>query len=234
MDSIKIERSATIGVSDTLPHPNPAGIMGSFEFLRSRTGLTPEQVGIQTVIPSNFNGIPPSQQYPTETEVDSWPPSTLIMKLGPSSFTDYSSEPPSAQSTVFFPESNVHDYPHDYPLQVVDISLHETMPFSPDHSTPIQSSVNSVIDGMSTGHHVSNFYHVGATPVFEQHAPFHPAALSAPPPPQELPVSASLVPFYALADNNAQYYASAAPEWLTRIKPEESWPGVLPSDYFYN
>lgn len=229
MDSIKIERPATIGLSDTLPHPNAGGMMSSFEFLRSRTGLTPEQVGIQTVLPSNFHGMPLSQPYPTENEVESWAPSTLITKLGPSGYSDYPSEPPSAQSTVFFPESTAQDYS----LQVVDISLHESMPFSPDHSTPIQSA-NSGMDGMSTGHHVSGFYNLCATPISEQHVPFHPAPLSTPQPPQSLPIPASLVPFYALTDNNAQYYTSAAPEWLTRIKPEENWPGVLPSDYFYN
>lgn len=231
LEGIKTERIVSASLSEPLPLPNPSAGMTSFEFLRSRTGLTPEQVGIQTAMSTTFNGVPPSQQYPVENGLGTWAPSTLTTKLCQSSFSDYPSEPPSAHSTtVYFPDPTTQDYQ----LQVVDIHLNESMPFSPDLSIPIPSSAKPGTNAVSVGHNASNGYNMGATPISEHHAPLSPTPLSTPLQLQQLSVPASLVPFYALADNSAQYYQSPVPEWYTRIKPEESWPGVLPSEYFYN
>jgi hypothetical protein len=234
MEGIKTERPDSVRRSDSVSLSNPGTSMSSFEFLRNRAGLAPEQVGIQTVMPTTFTGIPVSQQYMAEDGVGTWAPSTLMAKMCPSSFSDYASEPPSAQSTtVYFPEPG----PQDYPLQVVDISLNESMPFSPDHSVTISSPLKPGNNAMSTGHPASAFYHMCTTPLSEQHAPINSTPLSTPLQPQQpqpLPMPASLVPFYTLPENPVHYYQSPAPDWYTRIKPEESWPGVLPSDYLFN
>lgn len=230
-ESIKTERMIPTSLSEPLPLSNPPPGMHSFEFLRNRTGLTPEQVGIQTSLPAHFNGVPSSQPYPVENGLGTWAAPTPTAKLGPSSFADYPVEPPSAQSTtVYFPDSMTPDYP----LQVVDIHLHESLPFSPDLSTSIPPSTNLGTAAIPAGNNPSGGYNMCATPISEHHAPISPNPLSAPVPPQSLSMSTSLMPFYALADNGAQYYQSPVPEWYSRIKPEESWPGVLPSEYFYN
>jgi hypothetical protein len=237
MESIKTERPDSVRRSDSVSLSNPGTSMSSFEFLRNRAGLAPEQVGIQTVMPTTFTGIAVSQQYMAEDGVGTWAPSTLMAKMCPSSFSDYASEPPSAQSTtMYFPEPGSQDYP----LQVVDISLNESMPFSPAHSVTISSPLKPGNNAMPAGHHASAFYHMCTTPLSEQHAPINSTPLSTPLQPQQphqpqpLPMPASLVPLYTLPENPVHYYQSPAPDWYTRIKPEESWPGVLPSDYLFN
>ena len=230
-ESVKTERIVAASLPEPLSLPNSSPGMNSFEYLRSQTGLTPEQVGIQTVLPTHLNGMPPSQQYPVETGMGTWVPSMLTTKLCPSSFSDYPSEPPSAQSTtVYFPDSA----PQDYQLQVVDIHLNESLPFSPDLSAPILTSTKLGTNVIPAANNPSNGYNVCSTPISEHHVPISPTHLSTPLQPQQLSMSTGLVPFYALADNGVQYYQSPVPEWYSRIKPEESWPGVLPSDYLYN
>ena len=231
LESIKSEYPASAGLSEPLPLPNPSAPMSPFEFVRSRTGLTPEQVGIQTTMPTTFNGIPLSQQYTVENGLGTWVPSTLTSKLCPSNFSDYLSEPPSAQSaTVYFPDST----PQDYQLQAVDIHLNESLPFSLEHSNPIPSLTKPGGSAVSSEHNPSHGYNVCATPISEPQTSISPTPLSNHLQSEALSIPASLAPFYALADNSAQYYPSAVPDWYTRIKPEESWPGVLPSEYFYN
>ena len=228
-DTIKTERMIPATLSESLSLSHPAPGMHSFEFLRSRTGLTPEQVGIQTSLPAHFNGVPSSQPYAVENGLGAW--ATPTAKLGPASFSDYHSEPPSAQSTtVYFPDSTTTDYP----LQVVDIHLNESIPFSPDLATPIPLSSKLETAAIPAGNHPSNGYHMCATPIPEHQAPISPTPLSTPVQPQHLSIPTSLMPFYALTDSSPQYYHSPVPEWYSRIKPEESWPGVLPSEYFYN
>lgn len=229
-DPIKTERLIPASLSESLHLANPAPGMNSFEFLRSRTGLTPEQVGIQTSLPAHFNGVPSSQQYMVENGLGTWAAPTPTAKLCPASFSDYPSEPPSAQSTVYFPDPTTQDYP----LQVVDIHLNESMPFSPDLATPIPQSTKLGTAAIPAGNNPSNGYHMCATPISEHHAPISPTLLSTPVHSQQLSMPTSMMPFYALTDNSTQYYQSPVPDWYSRIKPEESWPGVLPSEYFYN
>lgn len=235
LEGIKTEQPNPVGIGETVSLSAPSAAMSSFAYVRTRTGLTPEQLGVQTSMATRFDAMPMSisPPYGSENGAGIWAPSTIPTKLCPSTFADYLSGPPSAPPTaLYFPEAIPQTISQDYQLPVVDIH-HEPIPFSPDHSTPMSATMKAEPMAMSVGHGVSAGYSTCATPLGDHHVSMSPAPLSNLPP-QSVSIQASLLPCYVLTDNTTQYYQSAVPDWYTRIKPEESWPGVLPSEYFYN
>ena len=220
-ESIKAERPTPISPRSDQSLPNANATMSSFEFLRNRSGVTPEQVGIQTTMPSNFNNIPVSQQYTGENGIGTWTGS-LTAKTSPTSFAEYSSEPNSARSdVVYFP----HTTGIDYPLQVVDIPLNDPMQYSQDQQGVIQTPTDPIVDGMLSVP-TQQHYNLGSAPMPDHQLQYN--AIPLPSPQAQLaPVETSFTPCYAISDSSIQYHGS---DWLINIKSEENWPGSLPSE----
>lgn len=222
-ESIKAERPASVSPRSDQSLPNANATMSSFEYVRNRSGVTPEQIGIQTGMPLNFNNIPISQQYTGENGIGTWTGS-LTTKTSPNNFAEYSSEPNSAHSNiVYFPEPTAPNYP----LQVVDIPLNEPMQFSQDPPSAIPTPTNQMIDNVSNVS-LQQHYNLCSTPIPEQQLQYGAVSLSSPQP-QPPSIETPYTQCYALSDNSMHYYTSA-PAWFLNIKPEESWPGSLPSD----
>lgn len=221
-ESAKVERSASISPRSDQNLSNPSAAMSSFEYLRSRSGLTPEQIGIQTALHPDFSNIPVSQQYTAENGIGTWTGS-LTARNSPVSFAELSSEPSSARSNVvYFPEPMTSNFQ----LQVVDIPLNEPTQFSQDQSGVLQTSPHQMPDGLPSVSTQQN-YNICPTPMSE-HQPQYSAIPLSPPQAQTSTIQSPFPPCYTLSDNPIQYY-STVPDWY--IKPEEeSWPGSLPSE----
>lgn len=223
-ESIKAERPTSISPRSDQSLPNANAAMGSFEYPRNHPGATPESLGIQTAMPLNFSNIPVSQQYTGENGIGTWTGS-LTAKTSPNSFAEYPSEPNSAHSNiVYFPEPTTPNYP----LQVIEIPLNEPMHFSHDQPGVIQTSANQMVDSIPNVP-VQQHYNLCPTPMPEQQLQYSAVSLSSPQP-QPPSIQTPYTPCYAISDNSIQYYTTAAPDWLINIKPEENWPGSLPSE----
>lgn len=232
--STKVERGTSVSpLSDhNLPGANAA--MTSFEYVRARAGLTPDQILVQAAMPSGFHhGLPVSRQYTSENGIETWT-SPIDTKTTPGSFSEYSPAPSSAQSnTVYFnepPSSN-------YPLQVANIALNESIQYSQDGGATIQNTAAQMVDGMQSGPiQTTASYTMGPTSAPEQPMQFSAVPLSISQQPQTavMPLSFAVNSQYHVPNDPPQYYGATVPDWYLNVKPEESWPGALPTDYYWN
>lgn len=229
--SPKVERGASVSPQLDQKLSGAGAAMTSFEYLRARTGVTPDQILVQAAMPATFHhGLPVSRQYTSENGIETWT-SPIDTKTTSSSFSEYSPTPSSAQSnSVYFnepPNSN-------YPLQVANIALNEPMQFSQDGGATIQNASSHLVDGMPQGQIQTTGYSLGPTS-----APEQPMQFSAVPLPQQsqtavMPASFAVNAQYNISSDPPQYYGGTVPDWYLNVKPEESWPGALPTDYYWN
>lgn len=231
----KVERGAsTSPLSDqNLSSANAA--MTSFEYLRARAGVTPDPILAQAAMPSNFHhGLPVSRQYTSENGIETWTSPIDTKTTTSSSFSEYSPTPSSAQSnSVYFNESTNSNFP----LQVANIALNEPMQYSQDGGATIQNNAAQLVDGMPQGQVQTTRFSLGPTSAPEQPMQFSAVPLSISQQPQTtvMPLSFVVDTQYNIPNDPPQYYGGGTvPDWYLNVKPEESWPGALPTDYYWN
>ena len=218
-ESSMADRPSSTGSRPGPIHTNAT--MSSFEYVKSRTGIPSEQIGLQTTMLSTMNDIPISQQYTAENGIGTWTAS-MANKASPTAFTPYPSEPGSAQSNVFYLSGS--STPH-YSGSVVDIPLSDSVPFSDDRSPAVASPADPMLHG-SLNRIAPPLQCHGIPVVVDSPLQFVSTPTTTPQQPAipEYPNSGYVIP-----DRLVQYYQQPAPEWLISIKPEETWAGCLPS-----
>ncbi len=227
-ESIQADRTTSASPLSGPSAANPA--MASYDFLRVRTGIPSDQILVQTAVPSSFGNVSVSSQYTSENGIGTWN-SPMDTKAASSSFSEYSPTPSSAQSNpVYFNESTSPSYS----LQTSNLALNETMQYPRESVTPLPNTSNHLGEGVPQGSIQPHAYSLGPTSTPEQTMQFSPDPHAIPQPPQ---VPTMLANFnvtnqYTTSNNHPQYYGPA-PDWYCNIKPEDSWPGVLPNDYYW-
>lgn len=231
--STKVERGTSVSpLSDhNLPGANAA--MTPFEYVRARAGVTADQILVHAAMPSGFHGLPVSGQYTSENGIETWT-SPIDAKTTPGSFSEYAPTPGSAQSnTAFF-----HEPPSaGYSLQGGNVALNEPIQYSPDGGSTLQNTAAPMVDSMPSGPiQTTASYSMGPTSAPEQPMAFGavPLTLSQLPQATAIPVSFAVNSQFHIPTDPLQYYGATVPDWYLNVKPEESWPGALPTDYYWN
>ncbi|KAL8690267.1 MAG: hypothetical protein Q9218_004251 [Villophora microphyllina] len=214
VDRVKFERPRSVSPQLIRSIPPADGSTSAFQFSRGRT------MSIQTQMDQNFNQMPMSTTYPheqraTETSspcqfpmegsMDSLTSPTTIQS-SPTAYSDMSSSiPDSAHSTLFFVGPTSQPYvPHEETASMVYPAAVPTEEIPQD-----------------AGH--QPMYDADYKPMIQAYD-IHPMI------PQQQSIQ-------SIAYNDgANYYVpmdlypGPAPAWYTNIKPEESWPGLMPSE----
>lgn len=231
-ESLKAERTSSASPS-LRSNPNSNAAMTPYEYLRVRAGITSDQILVQTAIPASFNNIPVSSQYTSENGIGTWT-SPIDVKPVLTNFSEYSSTPTSAQSnSVYFNDSTRTSFS----LQSSNtIPLNEPMQYPRDSMTPVPTSANQLVDGAPQGLVQSQSYNFVSTSGPDQTMQYNSEPLSIPQPDQAQPMleNFDVTNQYSISDVNPPQYYGAAPDWYLKFKPEDSWPGALPTDYLWN
>lgn len=230
--SAKVERGASVSPLSDQNFPGDNAATTSFEYLRARAGVTPDQILVQAAIPANFHhGLPVSGQYTSENGIETW--ASPIETKTSSSFSEYSPTPSSAQSNPLYFNEPANT---TYSLPTTNIALPESMQYSPDGGATVPNTAAQLADGMSQGAIQAARYSLGPTSAPEQPMQFSAVPLSIPPqtPTAVMPVSFAVNTQYNIPNDPPQYYGGTVPDWYLNVKPEESWPGALPTDYYWN
>lgn len=231
-ESLKAERPSSVSPNSSSNFSSNAA-MTSYEYLRVRAGITSDQILVQTAIPASFSNTPVSSQYTSENGIGTWT-SPMDVKSVSTSFSDYSSTPNSAQpNSVYFNDSTSTSFP----LQSSNtISLNEPMQYPRDSATPGPNSANQLVDGVTQGLITSQNYNFISTSRPEQTMQYSSEPTSIPQTDQARPMLENFdaTNQYNISDANPPQYYGAAPEWYLKFKPEDSWPGALPTDYLWN
>lgn len=231
-ESLKAERTSSISTNSS-SNPSSNAAMTSYEYLRVRAGITSDQILVQTAIPASFSNMPVSSQYTSENGIGTWT-SPMDVKSVSTSFSEYSSTPTSAQSnSVYFNDSTSTSFP----LQSSNtIPLNEPMQYPRDSATPVPNSANQLVDGVAQGLITSQSYNFISPSRPEQTMQYNSEPPSIPHPDQARSMLENFDPTnqYSISEVNPPQYYGAAPEWYLKFKPEDSWPGALPTDYLWN
>ena len=171
----------------------------------------------------SFNQVPLAHQYSTDSRIDEigsprhFSADSRIDALGspttiqssPTNYSEMSSAPDSAHSTLYFPgptsqpftmQDDSSSVGYQPPVAIEEIPQEPTPqdPFTLDSKSMVQMQIQ-----------------------FEE-----PMAV-----PQNQPIPQVTyydgIPYHVSMD---QYYTTPAPTWYTNIKPEETWPGMMPSE----
>ena len=231
-ESSKAERTSSASPSLS-SNSNSNASMTSYEYLRARAGITPDQILVQTAIPASFSNIPVSSQYTSENGIGTWI-SPMDAKSVSTNFSEYSSTPTSAQSnSVYFNDSTSTSFP----LQPSNtIPLNEPMQYPRDSMTPVPNSTNQLVEGAPQGSIQSQNYSFISTSSPEQSMQFssEPLSISQTNQAQSTLENFDVTTQYSISNVNPPQYYSTAPDWYLKFKPEDSWPGALPADYLWN
>ncbi|KAL8837801.1 MAG: hypothetical protein Q9176_005435 [Flavoplaca citrina] len=214
MDRVKQERPRSVSPQLIRSIPHSDGSTSVYRFPRDRT------MSIQTQMDQDFNQIPIPSPYSQEPRVgETSSPchygidnmdtltSPTTMQSSPTDFSEISSIPDSAHSTLFFPGPTSQPYiPHEEPSSLdyqPPISI-EAVPQDNAQQSQYELDSKSMIQ-------MQLMYEEG--PMAPQHQMIQP------------------VTYYegiAYQPPMDQYYGP--PSWYTNIKPAESWLGPPPSE----
>lgn len=231
-ESLKAERTSSAS-PNLSSNPISNAAMTSYEYLRARAGITSDQILVQTAIPASFSNIPVSSQYTSENGIGTWT-SPMDAKSASTSFSEYSSTPTSAQSnSVYFNDSTSTRFPLQSPNT---IPRNEPIQYPRDSTTPVPNSANQRVDGAAQGLIQSQSYNFISTSTPEQTMQYSSEPPNIPQPDQAQPMleNFDVTSQYSISDANPPQYYGAAPDWYLKFKPEDSWPGALPTDYLWN
>ncbi|KAL8935494.1 MAG: hypothetical protein Q9216_005400 [Gyalolechia sp. 2 TL-2023] len=215
LDRVKLERPRSVSPQLIRSIPPTDCSTSSFPFSRGRT------MSIHTQMEQNFNQIPlptpfPSEQnvktssspcqFPAENSMDSLA-SPATMQSSPTSYSDISSSiPDSAHSTLFFGGPTSQPYaPQEEPASMGYPSV-----------VPIEDTIQDA--GQQQ-------YDMDLKPMIQMELMYEGNQMGLQQPMQNLTYYDG-VPYQAPIE---QYYSSP-PAWYTNIKPEETWPGLMPSE----
>ncbi|CAL8580181.1 hypothetical protein XPA_005913 [Xanthoria parietina] len=214
MDRVKHERPRSVSPQLMRSIPPSDGSASAYRFPRGRT------MSIQTQMDQDFSQIPIPNPYPQDPRVgEAGSPcqyrmennmesltSPTTMQSSPTDFSEMSSVPDSAHSTLFFPGPTSQPYvaqeessslAYQPPLSI------ETVPQDSADQSQYQLDSKSMIQ-------MEFMYDEGAMASQQQ---------------MIQPVGYYDGVYQPLMD---QYYGPG-PAWLENIKPEDSWPGMTPS-----
>lgn len=213
VDRVKFERPRSVSPQLIRSIPPADGSASAFQFPRGRT------MSIQTQMDQDFNQIPMSATYPQEQRtpetrspcqfsiegnMDALTSPTTIQS-SPAAYSEISSSmPDGAHSTLFFAGPTSQPYvPHDESSMVYPSAVPtEEIPQDAGHQTMFQPDYKPMIQAYDV------------PPMVPQQSI------------QSIAYSDGANNYYVPMD----LYPGPAPAWYTNIKPEESWPGLTPSE----
>ncbi|KAL8945649.1 MAG: hypothetical protein Q9222_007841, partial [Ikaeria aurantiellina] len=214
MDRVKYERPRSVSPQLIRSIPPADGPTSAFQFSRGRT------MSIQTHMDRDFNQIPLPHSYIPEPNIHetsspcSFPMDTSVGSLtspttmSPTSYSDISPIPDSAHSTLFFAGPTSQPFvPHEEPASIYPSGV--AMEEVPQHDEQ-QNQYTLDSKGMIQ---MQVVYDDNSIPAHQQQ------------PIQEMAYYDGVA--YQVP---AEQYYGPPPTWYTNIKPEESWPGLLPGD----
>ncbi|KAL8833723.1 MAG: hypothetical protein Q9170_004122 [Blastenia crenularia] len=188
----------------------------SFHFPRDRT------MSIQTQMEQDFSQIPIPNPFPqeqtvktssspcqfaTENSIDSLTSPTTIQS-SPTDYSDVSSLPDSAHTTLFFAGPTSQPYPSQDEQPSMD---YQTV-------APVEDTIQDA------GQHPQ--YGMDSKSMIQMQFLYDENSMA----PQQQAIQPLTyydgVPYQVPMD----HYYSPAPAWYTNIKPEETWPGLMPSE----
>lgn len=219
VDRVKYERPRSVSPQLMRSIPPNDGSTSAFGLSRGRN------MSIRTQMDQDFNQVPTPNPYPQEARVaeavspcqyrmengiDSLT-SPTTMQSSPTIFSDISSVPDSAHSTLFFPGPTSQPYVP----QEENPSMGYQAPL-PIEVVPQETAEPTSFEGLDSKSLIPMQFVYG-----DQAAPQ-----------QQLQHLIQPIAFYdsvGYQPSIEQYYGPP-PAWYTNIKPEESWPGLMPSD----
>lgn len=255
-ESLKADRTNSASPSLT-SNPNHDAAMTSYEYLRARAGIMSDQILVQTAIPTSFSNIPVSSQYTSENGIGTWT-SPMDTKPISNNFPEYSSTPTSAQPSSAYSSTSTQSnsaysptptsaqsssaYFNDstntsFLLQSSNtIPLNEPMQYPRDSMTPVPTSAHQLVEGAPQGSIQPQNYSFIPSSSPEQPMPYSSDPHSIPQATQAQPMleTFDVTNQYSISNVNPPQYYGAAPDWLLKFKAEDSWAGVLPTDYLWN
>ncbi|KAL9599009.1 MAG: hypothetical protein Q9219_004124 [cf. Caloplaca sp. 3 TL-2023] len=216
LDRVKQERPRSVSPQLIRSIPPADGSTSSFPFPRGRT------MSIQTQMEQDFGSIPiptpfPQEQivktssspcqFPTDNAIDPLT-SPTTMQSSPTSYSEISSAPDSAHATLFFAGPTSQPYP----------------PQEEAASMGYQNTVQIEETIQDAGQQPQ--YDLDPKSMIQMHYMYEENSMV--PQPQSMqPITYyGGVPYQVPMDQ----YCSVVPTWYTNIKPEESWPGLMPSE----
>ncbi|KAL8908131.1 MAG: hypothetical protein Q9171_005574 [Xanthocarpia ochracea] len=216
MDRVKHERPRSVSPQLIRSIPPSDGSASAFQYSRGRA------MSIQTQMDQDFSQIPMPNpysqdsragesgspcQYRMETSIDTMT-SPATMQSTPTDFSDISSIPDSAHSTLFFPGPTSQPYvPHEEPS-----SLGYQPPLS--------------IEAVPQDNAEQSQYGLDSKSMIQMQLMYDDGPMA---PQQSLIQPVAYYDGLCYQPPMEQYYGPA-PAWYTNIKSEESWPGTLPSE----
>ncbi|KAI4215871.1 MAG: hypothetical protein LQ351_001859 [Letrouitia transgressa] len=209
-DRIKFERPRS--VSPQLVRSIPPADGSAVPYVKGRT------MSLQTQLSQDLNSVPLANQYSSDGRVEEISPachfsadthiealtSPAAIQGSPTEYSEISSGPESAHS-LFYPGPTSQPY-----------SLNEDANLNMQMGFPMSLSA----DGMSQEHPLQGQYDLGPKGLSGMEPQYSDDSLSV----VQQPLIEPLV-YY----ENIVHYHQPAPAWLENIKPEESWPGPMPS-----
>ncbi|KAL8811006.1 MAG: hypothetical protein Q9200_002145 [Gallowayella weberi] len=218
VDRVKYERPRSVSPQLIRSIPPADGSTSTFRYSRDRT------MSIQTQMDQDFNQVPipnpytqeqrvgdagSPRQYRMENSIDSLTsPST--MQSSPTVFSDISAVPDSAHSTLFFPGPTSQPYA------------------PPEESASLGYQAPLALEGIQQEPAEQASYEVDSKPMIQMQFMCDES---------QMPTQQQLIQPIAYYDNGVTYqpspieqYYGPAPTWYTNIKPEASWPGLMPSE----
>lgn len=216
VNRVKYERPRSVSPQMIRSIPPADGPTSSFQYPRGRT------MSIQTQMEQDFNRLPMSGpfpqdpnvnetsspcQFPTDNSMDSMT-SPTTMQSSPTGYSDISSAPGSAHTTLFFAGPTSQPYTsHDEP---------SSMDYS--STVPIEATIQDL--GLQPQYDADSKSMIQMQLMYEDNT-------MAPQQPSMQPLMYyDGVPYQVPAEQ----YGGGPPAWYTNIKPEESWYGKMPSE----
>ncbi|KAL8730192.1 MAG: hypothetical protein Q9181_004755 [Wetmoreana brouardii] len=211
VDRVKYERPRSVSPQMIRSIPPADASTSAFPFSRGRAMSIQTQMNQdfgQIPMPNAFpheqrgNGTSSPCQYPMESNMDSLASPTTIQN-SPTGYSDLSSVPDSAHSTLFFAGPTSQPYaPREEPTSMGYPPAVSNEEMAQDAGPQTLYDVEPMIQA----------YEVN--PIVPHQQPIQPVAY-----------------FNGVNyDIPMEQYYGPAPAWYTNIKPEESWPGILPSE----
>ena len=216
LDRIKQERPRSVSPQLFRSIPQADGSTSAFQFPRGRT------MSIQTQMDQNFNQIPIPSPFPQEQGVKSASSpchfsaengidtltSPTTIQSSPTSYSEISSATDSAHSTLFYAGPTSQPYPlQDEP---------SAMGF------PSVVPIEDTIQDLGPQPH----YEMDSKSMIQMQLMYEDNSMGLHQQPMQGLTYHEGIAYQVPVD---QYYGPA-PTWYTNIKPEESWPGLMPSE----
>ena len=220
LDRVKYERPRSVSPQMLRNIPPADGSATPYDFSKGTA------MSIQTQMTQDLHQIPMAPQYSTDTRVEdiSTPcqfsaeshieslTSPATIHSSPTDFSELSSGPESAHLSLFFPGPTSQPYAISE-----DTSLDGHMGY------PMAISAETIAQDQTQ----QSPYDAGSKPMAAMQAQYSDGSLSMT---QQPPMGQLVYYDPSVYQTPVEQYYPPAPAWLEKFKPEESWPGPMPSE----